>query len=95
MDEVFETLTLMQTGKIEHFPIVAMGGDYWRHLTTFLDQTMVAHGTIDQSEREMVMGTDVVDEALAHIRKAAEQRRAAEPQRIPRPSWILGESKRK
>jgi uncharacterized protein (TIGR00730 family) len=95
MDEVFETLTLMQTGKIEHFPIVAMGGDYWRHLTTFLDQTMVAHGTIDQSEREMVMGTDVVDEALAHIRKAAGQRRAAEPQRIPRPSWILGESKRK
>jgi hypothetical protein len=54
---------------------------------------MVAHGTIDQSDREMVMGTDVVDEALAHIRKAAEQRRAAEPQRIPRPSRILGESK--
>ena len=93
MDEVFETLTLMQTGKIEHFPIVAMGRDYWRHLTTFLNQTMVAQGTIDGRDLELVIGTDAVDEALAHIRKAAELRRAAEPLRIPRPSWILGESK--
>jgi uncharacterized protein (TIGR00730 family) len=93
MDEVFETLTLMQTGKIEHFPIVAMGRDYWRHLTTFLQQTMVAQGTVDERDLELLIGTDSVDEALAHIRKAAEQQRAAEPRRIPRPSWILGETK--
>jgi hypothetical protein len=93
MDEVFETLTLMQTGKIEQFPIVAMGRDYWRHLRTFVQQTMVAQGTIDELDLDLLIGTDVVEEALTHIRKAAERRRAAEPRRIPRPSWILGETK--
>jgi len=92
MDEVFETLTLMQTGKIEQFPIVAMGRDYWSHLTTFLQQTMVAQGTVDELDLELLIGTDAVEEALTHIRQAAERRRAAEPRRIPRPSWILGES---
>jgi uncharacterized protein (TIGR00730 family) len=67
LDEVFETLTLIQTGKIKDFPIVAMGRDYWQHLRPFLEQTMVQAGTIDEADLDHVFPTDDPAEATQHI----------------------------
>lgn len=69
LDEIFETLTLMQTGKIESFPVVAMGGDFWSALRGFLRDTLVAEGTINASDLDLIQLTDSVDRAVEIIRK--------------------------
>jgi len=69
LDEVFETATLMQTRKIESFPIVAMGGSFWQSMREFIRSTMIAEGTISESDLDLITLTDSVDEAVATIRK--------------------------
>jgi uncharacterized protein (TIGR00730 family) len=70
LDELFEALTLIQTGKIEHFPIVVMGTDYWHELTDLLVK-MARLGTISESDLHLVYVTDSVEEAVEHIRRKA------------------------
>lgn len=89
MDEVFETATLVQTGKIHGFPIVLMGVDYWRPMIDFVTQNMVEAGTISPEDVGIAHATDSVDEAVEIVR-AAQEGREAEIQR-PRPSPVLGE----
>jgi uncharacterized protein (TIGR00730 family) len=91
LDEVFETLTLAQTGKIQTFPVVAMGSGYWSHLRDFLRDTMVAAGTIDADDLSLIQPTDAVDAAVAIMRRGYEQRLAAEG-RLPRPLRVLREA---
>jgi uncharacterized protein (TIGR00730 family) len=67
LDELFEALTLIQTGKIQNFPIVVMGTDYWRELTDLLVK-MARLGTISPADLKLVYVTDSVAEALEHIR---------------------------
>jgi uncharacterized protein (TIGR00730 family) len=67
MDEIFETATLIQTGKIMHFPIVLMGVDYWRPLIDFMLQTMVPAGTIGTADIDLLTVTDSVDHAIEVI----------------------------
>lgn len=70
LDEVFEAATLIQTGKIESFPIVAMGGEFWQSMRTFIRGTLVAEGTISPEDLELVTLTDSVDEAVDVIRQS-------------------------
>src|SRR5215467_10945609 len=73
LDELFEALTLIQTGKIKDFPIVIMGTDYWRHLIDFI-QEMAQRGKISSSDLKLIYATDSVEEAIAHIRTRAIER---------------------
>jgi hypothetical protein len=68
LDEFFETLTLMQTDKIEEFPVVAMGVEFWELLGDCLRDTMVAEGTIDAADLDLIKLTDSIDEAIKMIR---------------------------
>jgi len=68
MDEVFETATLIQTGKIKDFPIVLMGVEYWAPLVQFMRDTMVEAGTIDPIDVDRLIITDDPAEAAATIR---------------------------
>lgn len=52
LDELFESLTLIQTGKLAEFPVVLSGADYWTPLTEWLAQTMAPQGCIDESDLE-------------------------------------------
>ncbi len=70
LDETFETLTLMQTGKIEQFPVIAMGTDFWGNIREFITEAMLSEGTIDQEDVELLHTTDSVDEALSIIKDA-------------------------
>ncbi|NCC22401.1 MAG: TIGR00730 family Rossman fold protein [Alphaproteobacteria bacterium] len=64
MDETFEIATLIQTGKVKNFPVVAMGRDYWEPLGPFINETMINHGTINPEDVNFVRITDDPEEAL-------------------------------
>ncbi len=68
MDELFETLTLIQTAMIHNFPVVLMGLDYYTSLGKMLDE-MVDNKTISKSDLNLLLRTDDMDEAIEHIRK--------------------------
>jgi uncharacterized protein (TIGR00730 family) len=67
LDEVFETMTLIQTRKIEAFPLVAMGSEFWAPLIDFAIKSMVREGTIKPDEVD-VLRTDSPKEALEYVR---------------------------
>jgi uncharacterized protein (TIGR00730 family) len=71
MDEIFETATLIQTGKIEEFPVVMMGVDFWRPLVDFLRDTLVPEGTISVGDLDRIFLTDSVPETVDCIRECA------------------------
>jgi uncharacterized protein (TIGR00730 family) len=68
MDEAFEVATLIQTGKLEEFPIIGMVGDFWDHLRKFLQETMVEEGVIDADDLDLIHRANTVDEALRIIK---------------------------
>ena len=70
LDELFEALTLIQTGKIKNFPIVLMGTSYWKELIDLINK-MAEFGMVDSQDVKLIFATDSVDEAIAHIRSKA------------------------
>jgi len=90
LDEVFETATLIQTRKIEDFPVVLFGRDYWRPLIEFLRGTMVSAGTIEAEDVENLPLVDEVDEVMDRVLAARERFGV----RRPAPSRLLGEAGR-
>jgi uncharacterized protein (TIGR00730 family) len=88
MDELFEAVTLIQTKKIKDFPVVLMGVEYYQPLIDFLKR-MVTARTIAPEDLDLLMVTDSVDEAMAHIQKHAVEKFGL--RKVPRRSRILGE----
>jgi uncharacterized protein (TIGR00730 family) len=66
-DELFEALTLIQTGKVEHFPVVLFGSDYWTGLMDWLRARVLADGKISPEDLTIFTITDDVDEAVQVI----------------------------
>ena len=89
MDEIFETATLIQTGKMKDFPIIIMGTDYWRPLIKLLEEKMVPEGTIDQEDVDRLTITDSPEEAVSRVLQSARTKFGLEWE--PKPSWLLGE----
>ncbi|MCC5821954.1 MAG: TIGR00730 family Rossman fold protein [Phycisphaerales bacterium] len=70
LDEVFETAVLIQTEKIERFPMIVMGSDFWAEPMHFIRTRMVDDGVISPSDPDLIRMTDDVDEAIRWIREA-------------------------
>jgi uncharacterized protein (TIGR00730 family) len=70
MDELFEALTLVATGKITKFPIVLVGRDYWSGLLSWLKDTMLARANIGPGELALLHAADDADEVVSIIREA-------------------------
>ncbi len=87
LDEVFETATLMQTGKIADFPIVLMGTDYWKPLIDFLRTRSLNERTIGPHDLALIECTDSVDAALTLIRQRVSPSKAA-VKRHRRRGWL-------
>ncbi len=64
LDELFEALTLVQTGKVTRFPVVLIGSDYWSGLIDWLRETALRAGLIKESDLHIMSVTDDVDEAV-------------------------------
>jgi uncharacterized protein (TIGR00730 family) len=90
LDEFFESVTLIQTGKIAHFPVVVMGLEYHSKMHDHI-QLMVNEGTIAQGDLDLVLFTDSVEDAMAHINKHASKRFDAAPRKKFRPLRFLWE----
>lgn len=91
MDEMFETLTLVQTGMIHHFPVVLMGTEYYTPLMDYLD-LMLREGTISKEDLHLVKLTDDHDIAMEHIEKYVKSHYKVKRRRA---FWILGEKIRR
>jgi uncharacterized protein (TIGR00730 family) len=99
MDELFEALTLTQTGKVRNFPVVLFGSDYWRGLLDWLRNTMVKEGKATSADLDLLTVTDspseVRDLILGSVRnqdwsakreeKAREETRKALGKEVPAP----------
>lgn len=68
-DEFFEIATLLQTGKIEHFPLVLMGKNYWAPLMELFRKSMLREGAIDGKDLGLILVTDSPEEAARHVRQ--------------------------
>jgi uncharacterized protein (TIGR00730 family) len=87
MDELFETLTLVQTKTITSFPIVMFGKSFYKELwEAMLD--FAAKGTIAAEDMSLVLLTDDVNEAMEHIRKYIQTNYKVRP-RKPRRWWLM------
>jgi len=90
LDELFEALTLIQTGKIDHFPIVVLGVEYWRELIALFNKLEREH-TISPEDLGLVYVTDSVEDAIQHIRDRAIKPFGLKPEVRRNFRW-LGES---
>ena len=66
-DELFESLTLVQTGKIDHFPIILFGRDYWSGLLEWVRSNVVEHGNVSPKDLELIQVCDDIDEVVEII----------------------------
>lgn len=90
LDELFEAVTLVQTRKIDSFPVILMGVDYWAPLLAFVRQTLVAAGTISPSDADLMTPTDSPDEVEGIIRRTLAANQSAIDAR-PRQNRLLME----
>jgi uncharacterized protein (TIGR00730 family) len=67
LDELFESLTLIQTGKIRHFPVILVGSDYWRGLLDWLRDVQLPAGAIAEDDLSLLKLTDDPDEVTRLI----------------------------
>jgi uncharacterized protein (TIGR00730 family) len=71
LDETFEALTLIQTGKIRHFPVVLVGTDYWAGLIDWIRERLLAEGKVGETDLDLICVTDDPLEVRDRLMSAA------------------------
>ena len=79
LDELFEALTLIQTGKVLHFPVVLFDSGYWRPLVEWIEHRPLAEGMVSPEDVALLLLTDDASEAVEMIVECYDRRCAAEP----------------
>jgi uncharacterized protein (TIGR00730 family) len=79
LDEMYESLTLIQTGKIRHFPVVLFDSDYWGELLEWIRVEPLADGMISPADLELLHVTDDPDHAVQFVLGGYDQRQADAP----------------
>jgi hypothetical protein len=75
LDELFESLTLTQTGKIQHFPVVLFGSDYWRGLLDWFRERLLDEGKINSADLDLFVTMDDPEDVVPYIREVLGHRR--------------------
>jgi len=79
VDELFEALTLIQTGKVLHFPVVLCGTDYWGELIGWIKSELLADGMISPEDLDLLFVTDDLEEVVERVCHAHVRRSSATP----------------
>ena len=91
LDEIFDTATLIQTHKIDDFPLVFMGKEYWAPLMSFIHDRLLSEKTIDPVDLERILLTDSAEEAVKSITDIAMAKFGLTYPSIPKRIALLGE----
>jgi hypothetical protein len=83
LDELFESLTLIQTGKVRNFPVILVGTDYWRDLFEWLRDRVLAEGKISPHDMDLVTVTDDPAEVRERLMSAAHRQARASSRSVP------------
>ena len=79
LDELYEALTLIQTGKIQHFPVVLFDTEYWREMIDWIRGDLLADGMIAAAALDLLHPTDDPEEAVDYVLAAYERRCELDP----------------
>ena len=74
-DEMFESLTMIQTRRVQHFPTILVDSNHWRPLLEWLRHDR-HDGLLSPADEELLIVADRPDEVCAHVRRASERQRA-------------------
>ena len=84
LDEMFEALTLIQTGKVFNFPVVLFGKEHWSGLVDWINDRLLPEGLISAEDEALLFETDDPAETVRLVVECYEERRAMEPPAAPR-----------
>jgi uncharacterized protein (TIGR00730 family) len=79
LDELYESLVLIQTGKIKHFPVVLFDTEYWREMIDWINGDLLNEGMISPDDLQLLHKTDDPDEAVQIVLDSYERRCADDP----------------
>ncbi len=79
LDEMFESLTLIQTHRIQHFPTILVDSAHWKPLLDWIDTSLEDAGTIGPEDKRLLVTVDTPDEVCSHVRWASERQKGAAP----------------
>jgi uncharacterized protein (TIGR00730 family) len=83
LDETFEALTLIQTGKVRHFPVVLVGSDYWGGLVDWIRARLVSEGKISPHDLDLMHMTDDPLEVRDRLMSAAHRQARTSVRSVP------------
>jgi uncharacterized protein (TIGR00730 family) len=83
LDELFESLTLIQTGKVRNFPVILVGSGYWCDLFEWLRDRVLAEGKISPHDMDLVTVTDDPAEVRDRLMSAAHRQARSSPRSVP------------
>jgi uncharacterized protein (TIGR00730 family) len=72
LDEFFEALTLIQTHRIRHFPVILVDSEFWRPMLSWIDDSLEDEGLISPGDKELLLVADTPDEVCEHVRRASD-----------------------
>lgn len=76
LDELFEALTLIQTERILHFPVILVGSDFWAPMLDWIDRSLEDHGLIAPGDKELLTVAEEPMEVCERVIRASEEQRA-------------------
>jgi uncharacterized protein (TIGR00730 family) len=91
LDELFEVATLIQTGKVQDFPVVLMGREFWEPMLAFFRDRLIARHTIDASDLDRLVVSDDADQVVNAITSVAMGKFGLSYGKRARRRWFLGE----
>jgi uncharacterized protein (TIGR00730 family) len=78
LDEMFESLTLIQTHRIKHFPTILVGSEHWKPLLDWIDTALEDQGLISPGDKELLIVADAPGEVCEHVVRASAQQKESD-----------------
>jgi hypothetical protein len=79
LDEMFESLTLIQTHRIKHFPTILVDSQHWKPLLEWIDDAVEDEGMISPGDKELLVTADTPGEVCDHVQRASERQKQLPP----------------